>query len=152
GQGRPGACRGAPATRRAAIEVAVRGPEWERPMSKHSAWPPIGGLLLAAALVTVSACTPRSSAPGPPGAAGPRPGPPGPDLFEEVTEGTGIAFAYRNGEDTSPHLAILESLGGGAATIDFDGDGLVDLYFPGGGYFDGPDKRQIRGHPGKLYK
>ena len=37
----------------------------------------------------------------------------GPDLFEEVARAAGIDFAYRNGEDTSPHLSILESLGGG---------------------------------------
>ena len=34
------------------------------------------------------------------------------------------------------HLAILESLGGGVALIDYDGDGLLDVFVTGGGYFD----------------
>src|SRR5207245_4904231 len=74
-------------------------------------------------------------------------------LFEDVTKASGIAFTYRNGEDiTPPHLSILESLGGGVALIDYDGDGLLDVFIPGGGYFDGPDKKQIKGHPCKLFK
>src|SRR5262245_59336773 len=60
----------------------------------------------------------------------------GPNLFEELARPAGIDFVYRNGEDTSPHLSILESLGGGVALIDYDGDGLPDVYIPGGGYFD----------------
>ena len=77
----------------------------------------------------------------------------GPDLFEDATQASGIDFTYRNGEDiVPPHLAILESLGGGIALIDFDGDGLLDIYIPGGGYYDGPDRKQIRGHAGRLYR
>src|SRR5205823_10371014 len=65
----------------------------------------------------------------------------------------GINFAYRNGEEVRPpHLAILESLGGGVALLDYDGDGLIDVYIPGGGYFAGPGNKEIRGHAGKLYK
>ncbi|MBX9624641.1 MAG: CRTAC1 family protein [Gemmataceae bacterium] len=78
--------------------------------------------------------------------------PVGPPWFEDVTSTSGVSFSYRNGEDTADHLSILESLGGGLAAIDYDGDGLLDLYAPGGGYFAGPDKREIRGHPGKLYR
>lgn len=77
--------------------------------------------------------------------------PPGPPLFEEKTETSGVNFTYRNGEETQ-HMAILESLGGGAALIDYDRDGLLDLFIPGGGWFDGPDKKTIRGHPGKFYR
>ena len=77
----------------------------------------------------------------------------GPELFQDVTTSAGIEFAYRNGEEVDPpHLAILESLGGGLALIDFNGDGLLDVYVPGGGYFDGPDKKGIRGHSGRLYQ
>jgi hypothetical protein len=76
----------------------------------------------------------------------------GPDLFADVTAASGIDFTYRNGEDTSPHLSILESLGGGVALIDFDGDGLLDVFLPGGGFFAGTDKKEIRGHPCKLYR
>jgi enediyne biosynthesis protein E4 len=81
----------------------------------------------------------------------------GPTLFEDVTASTGVAFTYQNGQEAG-HLAILESLGGGGALIDFDGDGLLDLFLCGGGYYDGPDKakplemKEIKGHPCKLYK
>lgn len=82
----------------------------------------------------------------------PKEEPAGPPYFEDVTAKSGVLFAYKNGEDTSPHLSILESLGGGLAVIDYDGDGLLDLFLPGGGYFAGPDKKQILGHPCKLYR
>src|SRR5262249_18695964 len=120
-----------------------------RRMTRHLPW-----LLLGAALLTAGACATRPNDDGPAAAASADPDPDlqGPDLFEEVTKSSGTDYAYRNGEDTSPHLSILESLGGGIALIDYDGDGLLDVFIPGGGYFDGPDKRQIKGHPCKLYK
>ena len=58
---------------------------------------------------------------------------------------------FRNGEDADSY-SILEVMGGGCAAIDYDGDGLLDLFFPCGGYFDGPDKKQIKGHPCRLYR
>src|SRR5206468_8704127 len=30
--------------------------------------------------------------------------------------------------------------------------GLLDVFLPGGGYFAGPDRKQIKGHPNRLYK
>jgi hypothetical protein len=76
---------------------------------------------------------------------------PGPPLFREVTAESGINFTYRNGEEAD-HYAILESLGGGLAALDFDGDGLLDLFLPGGGHYEGPDKHQIKGNPCRLYR
>jgi hypothetical protein len=76
---------------------------------------------------------------------------PGPPFFENVTASTGIAMTFRDGQEAG-HYAILESLGGGIALLDFDGDGLVDIFIPGGGYFAGADKKEIRGHPGKLFR
>lgn len=89
-------------------------------------------------------------------------------LFEDVTGKSGVAFTYRNGENlVDPsgmpvkdeegnqrrHLAILESLGGGSALIDYDRDGLLDLFLVGGGYYaDAPDYHTIKGHPCKLYR
>ena len=77
----------------------------------------------------------------------------GSPFFEDVTAKTGINYSYRNGEDVvPPHLSILESLGGGLAVIDYDGDGLLDLLVVGGGHFGGKDNKDILGHPCKLYR
>jgi hypothetical protein len=71
--------------------------------------------------------------------------------FRDTTAESGVSFTYRNGEEAD-HYSILESLGGGVALIDYDGDGLLDLFVPGGGRFGGSDRRQIAGLPCALYK
>lgn len=76
---------------------------------------------------------------------------PGPPYFDDVTAGSGLNFTYRNGNE-SGQLTLLESLGGGVGLIDYDRDGLLDVFLTGGGYFDGPNKTQIQGHPCKLYR
>jgi hypothetical protein len=82
---------------------------------------------------------------------------PGP-IFREVAD-SGIDFTYHNGEDTTDdngklvnHLAILESLGGGVALLDYDGDGLLDVFVVGGGGYTGADRKTIVGRPCKLYR
>src|SRR5262245_53498904 len=83
-----------------------------------------------------------------------------PGIFEDRTAGSGLDFTYRNGEEAG-HMAILESLGGGVALLDYDGDGLLDIFLTGGGYFDRThvefqgDKSKtpgIHGHPWRLFK
>jgi hypothetical protein len=75
----------------------------------------------------------------------------GPYWFRDVTEGSGINFSYRNGEEAGK-VSILETLGGGVAVFDYDRDGRLDVFVTGGGYFEGPDPGELKGHPCKLYR
>jgi hypothetical protein len=88
----------------------------------------------------------------------------GPPIFKDVTAGSNVKFTYRNGEEQG-HYAILESLGGGVVLIDYDGDGLLDIFVAGGGHYDMTDaeykaarkkdpnvRPKILGYPCKLYK
>ncbi len=72
----------------------------------------------------------------------------GPAPFADATASSGIDFTYRNGEE-SAHFAIIESLGGGVALIDFDRDGLLDIFIPGGGYYEG---KKVLCYPCSLYR
>ena len=56
--------------------------------------------------------------------------PAGPIQFHEVTERTGITFRHTDGS-CGRHY-IVEAMSTGLATFDYDGDGLVDIYFPNG--------------------
>ncbi|MCY2992604.1 MAG: CRTAC1 family protein [Planctomycetota bacterium] len=55
--------------------------------------------------------------------------------FTDKAQAANIHFAYHNGSEAGEYT-ILESLGGGVALVDYDGDGRLDLFFPGGGRFD----------------
>jgi hypothetical protein len=112
-----------------------------------------GWLALSVALLAGWACAPKVTEENTPAVGHPDPELAGTELFVEATSVTGIDFAYRNGEDANPPVhAILEAIGGGVAILDYDGDGLLDIYIPGGGYFAGPESREIRGHAGRLYR
>src|SRR5262249_37670614 len=94
-------------------------------------WPGVGLLGLVLAALVGLGCSSGTSTPAP---SLPPPPPPytGPPYFKDMTPGSGVDHTYRNGQDKG-HLAIIESLGGGCALIDYDGDGLLDVVFTGGG-------------------
>lgn len=52
--------------------------------------------------------------------------------FVDVTNTTNLKHRFENGEDAGER-AILETIGGGVAVIDFDVDGFDDLFFASGG-------------------
>jgi hypothetical protein len=127
--------------------------------ASRTMWPvswPLALLMVAGLLVYVGCSgSPPTEIPTPQ----PEPQFDGPPILEDKTADSNINFTYRNGETwlnnegkEESHFAILESLGGGGALIDFDGDGLLDIFLCGGGYYDGPDHKTIKGHPCKLYK
>jgi enediyne biosynthesis protein E4 len=108
---------------------------------------------LAAIIAAIACSRPAPTEPTPP-TPEPAPGEPpytGPAWFKDVTEQTGIRATCRNGEEAE-QFTILESLGAGAATFDYDNDGLLDVFVVGGGYFDGASKQELKGHACKLYR
>jgi hypothetical protein len=51
--------------------------------------------------------------------------------FEDVAEVSNLSFTYDNG--SSPRVLMIEASGGGAGWLDYDSDGLLDLYLCQGG-------------------
>jgi hypothetical protein len=70
--------------------------------------------------------------------------------FVDVTQQLGIDAVFRTGEEAG-RFTILESMGGGVGSFDFDLDGQNDLVFPGGGGFASKGD-QLIGVPMKLYR
>jgi enediyne biosynthesis protein E4 len=118
------------------------------------------GLLLGFTL-TLAACSKKSDtaatglpgsgsgvAPGKTDAADEQEAWDGPAWFQDVTKESGIDFGYKNGEEAM-HMAIIESLGGGCAAIDFDRDGKMDVWINGGGGYDKTAQEYVEFRDGK---
>jgi tetratricopeptide (TPR) repeat protein len=63
--------------------------------------------------------------------------------FVDVTDELNVQFQYVSPSDAN--TTILTSLGGGVAALDFDCDGVVDLFFPQGGSLPGTNRRPADG-------
>ena len=92
-----------------------------------------GGRILAAGLALAAGCgTPRATDDDG-GPAGPAAGSavPGSGVrFLDVTAGSGIDFKHVSGDEHQRF--IVETMGGGAAFLDYDADGYLDLYLVNG--------------------
>src|SRR5437016_11914991 len=53
------------------------------------------------------------------------------EIFSDVTGQAGITWQQFSGE--SPDRFLIETMGGGVAFLDFDSDGLQDIFFVNGG-------------------
>ncbi len=79
------------------------------------------------------------------------PGEPSPDdWFEDITAEAGIDFTYRDSQEAG-FYQLLENVGGGVAIFDYNRNGLMDLFFTGGGTLTGPPI-EVSGRPSVLYR
>jgi len=145
-----------------------------RPGASFSSPPPRGpgligarGSLLAALLLLLAAVASAQAPPLPPSSATPAPdrsapetpapdGPPSqkiaapaaaPILFRDITAEAGITFEQKSAPEKK---YILESMSGGVALLDYNRDGLLDIYFVNSltvGTVDRPESA-----PSALYK
>jgi len=53
------------------------------------------------------------------------------EIFTDISEEAGVTWRHFSGE--SQDRFLIETMGGGVAFLDFDGDGLEDLFFVNGG-------------------
>ena len=67
--------------------------------------------------------------------------PPNNDYYQEIALDIGLNFAHSTGDGELDN--IVESSGGGAAFLDFDQDGFIDLYMTTGTYKEGFSKPPV---------
>jgi enediyne biosynthesis protein E4 len=76
--------------------------------------------------------------------------PAGPIHLRDVSAETGIAFLHTDG--SSGRRYIVEAMSAGVATFDFDGDGLIDIYFLNGAPLRGADFDPAAPPINRLYR
>jgi enediyne biosynthesis protein E4 len=97
-----------------------------------------GGVLAVLVVVWIA------SRPSPPAA------PTGPIQLRDVSAAAGIAFEHTDG--SSGRRYIIEAMSAGLATFDFDGDGLIDIYFLNGAPLRGAQVDPERPAINRLYR
>jgi len=94
-------------------------------------------------LADVVAAFGRAKGPAPPETSAPAM----PEFVDEA-EASGLRFRYDNGRSPARHLP--ETMGGGVALLDYDGDGRLDVFLPQGGAF--PPDPANRANGDKLFR
>lgn len=72
----------------------------------------------------------------------------GEDFYLDITASSGIDFKHSIGDDKLTN--IIESVGGGSAFLDYDQDGLMDLYVTNGNYHDRLSDEEFK--PEKIHR
>jgi hypothetical protein len=106
------------------------------------------GLALAVALTLFPGCRRAEKAPGP--APTPRPAAIPTLRFDEKSEAMGIRFTHVNGARGDKWMP--ETMGGGVAVLDYDGDGRPDLLFVSSSYWPGDPRAKEMSSSLALYR
>ncbi|MBT5018925.1 MAG: CRTAC1 family protein [Planctomicrobium sp.] len=74
------------------------------------------------------------------------------DWFQDIAHKSGVRFAYSDGS-AGGNYQLIESVGGGVASFDFDRDGVQDLFFSGGGTLLASDSEiKVKGASSGLFR